>query len=348
VTGFNEKAVSSLVACCFPRVHLGVFPTPLQHARRLGEKAGHKSLYIKRDDMTGLGLGGNKTRNLEFLLGDALSKGSNTIIAQGGLQSNLCALTAAACAKLGLKCILVHNDDPPEEPEGNQVLNRAFGARQHFVGKVPEDARTKAAEVIAEECRLRGDTPYIIYNGGSTPLGCLGYVEAAAELYHQAQAMGIALRHVTIVGAMGGTAAGFIIGTALLGHPFHVHVISVEYPKERLSAIIAGLIEKTIDLLGTARGTIPRILAPDVARVYDIYDEYLGEGYGIPTKASREAAFTLAHTEGILVEEVYTSKTLAGLLDLIAKEVISRQESACYIHTGGIGAFFAQDRLPAY
>ncbi|MEX0974220.1 MAG: pyridoxal-phosphate dependent enzyme [Bacillota bacterium] len=319
----------------FPAVHLGFFPTPLQHLPRLGRLLRHNSLYIKRDDLAGLSLGGNKIRSLEYLLGDALRTGADTLVTAGGLQSNLCSLTAAACAKVGLRCILVHNDLPPDELSGNMLLSYLFGAKPVFIGKVTEEERAVAMEGVAERVRAEGGRPYVIGNGASTPMGALGYLNAASELALQAGALGIPLRHVVIVGAMGGTASGFAFGTALLEHPFHVHVVSVEYLREelrrRMSALFSGIRELT--------HLEPRLDPWDVAT---IHDEYLGGGYGVPTVDSRDALHLLPRTEGIFIENVYTSKTLAGLLGLVKDGTIPRDEPACLIHTGGMAALFAQ------
>jgi 1-aminocyclopropane-1-carboxylate deaminase/D-cysteine desulfhydrase-like pyridoxal-dependent ACC family enzyme len=299
---------------------------------------GHDRLFIKRDDMTGLGQGGNKTRSLEFLLGDALSKGANAVITAGGLQSNLCSLTAAACARYGLRCILVHNDDPPQMREGNMLLNAILGAEERFVGRTDEAARTAAMEDVAVSLRSRGERPYIIYNGASTPLGAMGYVSGAFELHRQCADEGIPLKHVGMVGAMGGTAGGFVFGTAVLGHPFHVHVISVEYPKEVLLRLMKELFAGLADLTG-----VSPVMPPE--EVMTIYDEYLGAGYAVPTELSRRTLLDLARTEGILIENVYTSKTLGGFGDLIRRGMVPAGEAACYVHTGGLGSLFAQNAM---
>ncbi len=323
-----------------PRASLGIWPTPVHKLSRLGEELNHRGLFIKRDDLTGLGMGGNKTRSLEFLLGDAINRGADTVITAGGLQSNLCALTAAACCKLGLKCLLVHNDNPPPKAEGNMLLNSIFGARSYFIGKFDEQIRTVEMEKLAESVRQSGGNPYIIYNGASTPVGALGYVNAAFELFAQMKAQGAEIKHVGIVGAMGGTASGFAFGTALLGHPFHVHVISVEYPKTVLSKILKGLLTGVCSLVEAGQGLKPRVTPEEVMT---IYDEYLGAGYAVATIQSRQTLYKLARTEAILLEDVYTSKAMEGFLDLIEKGIIPPGEGACYIHTGGLGSLFAQN-----
>ncbi len=319
----------------FPRANLGTFPTPLQLVSRLGQDFGHRCAYFKRDDLTGLGLGGNKTRSLEFLLGDALAKQATVILTAGGLQSNLCSQTAAACAKIGKKCVLVHNDAPTDELCGNMLLNKMFGAEQVFVGQVDEDTRTQKMVGIAERLRAKGETPYVIHNGASTPMGALGYANAAIELYNQSICCEQRIKHVAIVGAMGGTASGFVFGTAMLGHPFHVHVISVEYSKPVLRDIMAELTSGIAELTG---------LTPPVSceSVMSITDEYLGDGYAIPTAESEAALLKAARLEGILLENVYTSKTLAGLADLVRVGAVPVDEPVCYIHTGGTAALFSQ------
>ncbi len=322
-----------------PRTPLGELPTPLQHLPRLGRLVGHEHFYIKRDDMTGLGFGGNKTRSLEFLLGHAMVENADTIITGGGLQSNLCALTAAACARTGFRCILVHNDSPPAELRGNMLLNAILGADSRFMGRGNESERDAMMEKIAEEVRTAGGRPYVISSGGSTPRGALGYVQAAIELEKQSREMPVPVRHVGMVGAMGGTASGFVFGAAMLGHPFHVHVISVEYPGPVLHRILLDLCRKIESLTGAPPRT-------PVEEVMTVYDEYLGPGYAAPTTTSRKALFDLARCEGILSEDVYTSKTLGGFLDLIDRGIVPKAEAACYVHTGGLGSLFAQDIEP--
>lgn len=318
-----------------PRASLGIFPTPLHRLDRIGRLLNTDQLYIKRDDLTGLGLGGNKTRSLEFLLGDALSKGADTIITAGGLQSNLCCLTAAACARLGLDCHLVHNDHEPDTFLGNMLLNRLFGAKSVFAGPMDEDTRAKTCLDLADRLRATGRHPYIVENGASVPMGALGYAEAAKEISQQNRTMGIDLRHVIIVGAMGGTASGLVYGAWLLDAPFHVHVVSVEYPAEHLRRLLDGLLDGMICLTGLK----PTMRLEDVMTVHD---EYLGEGYAIPTPESRDSLYAMAANEGILLEDVYTSKTFSGLAGLLRTRIIPPDEACCYVHTGGMGALFAQ------
>jgi 1-aminocyclopropane-1-carboxylate deaminase/D-cysteine desulfhydrase/L-cysteate sulfo-lyase len=329
-----------------PRVALGLFPTPLHLLPNLGRRAGHAALYTKRDDLTGLGMGGNKVRSLEYLLGRATCvEGADTVITAGGLQSNLCRLTAAAAARLGLRCILVHNDWRPGFYQGNMLLNHLCRAEQVFAGPMDEDRRAQVTEEVAAREAAAGRRPFIVRNGASTALGSLGYVQAALELSTQSSDLGAGVRHVAMVGAMGGTAAGFVLGAALLGRPFHVHVISVEYPERVLRGLIHGLAGGALNLLreqaaqtGEADGLDPS----DLDEAMTIHERYLGPGYAVPTPESRRALEDAASMEGLFLESVYTSKTLAGCLDLIVRGDIPRGEPCCFWHTGGTAALFAQ------
>ncbi|NLW16057.1 MAG: pyridoxal-phosphate dependent enzyme [Firmicutes bacterium] len=319
----------------FPRVHLADLPTPLQHLHRFGASVDHPQLYIKRDDFMSLGMGGNKLRHLEFWMGAALEQGADLVVACGRPESNQCRLTAAAAAKLGLDCILVHNTEPPGFLQGNILLSHLFGAQSIYLGETDEETRQQEAVALVERLKAEGRKPYLI---GDVALGCLGYVNAAIELHQQALARDIALRQVVIVGAMGATAAGFLFGTALLGHPFHVHVISVEYSRE----VLWSILERNFNAIGSLLGIRPNVTLEEVAT---IHMDYLGPGYALPTPEAIQATRDLAQTEGILLESVYTSKTVWGLRDLVARGIISRQAAACVIHTGGGPALFGQAQL---
>ncbi len=336
------KVITEGVFKNIPVAHIGVLPTPLEPLPRLGSTTGHRNLWVKRDDVTGLGLGGNKTRSLRFLLGEALHLGCDTVVTAGAPESNLCSLTAAACCKTGLDCVLVHNSDPPPKTEGNMLLNKIFGAQQVFAGNISEEKRTGVVKTVERDLERRGKHPYVVHNGASTPVGALGYLEAAIELKNQSRCMGIDIKHVFIVGAMGGTASGFVYGTALLGAPFHVHVISVEYPENDLRSLMGSLFDGISVLLADRNKTACRIPPEEVMT---LTDNYLGDGYARPTKASRDTLSRAARQEGLLVEDVYTSKTLAGTLDMLKSGVVPAGEAACFIHTGGSAALFAQKLL---
>ncbi len=316
----------------FPQVNLGEYPTPLQPMRRWGELVGHDRLWIKRDDLDGLGRGGNKVRSLEFWLGEAEAENADVIIATGGVQSNQCRLTAAAASRRGIDCILVHNAARPTMYQGNLLLNHLAGAKMIFLGPVEEETRNRKAQRIAERLTAQGRRPYVV---GESGLGAMGYAKAALEIHRQASRMGIDLKHVAIVGAMGTTAAGFLFGTALLGGPFSVHVISVEYGGDRLKRRLEKIFQRLQNMLDIA----PRC---SLDEVMSIYERYLGPGYAQPTQGSLQTVYDVARTEGIFLEQVYTSKTLWGMKGLIEEGIIPSSEAACYVHTGGGPALFAQ------
>jgi len=315
----------------FPRVKLIDLPTALEHLPRLGPLVDHPQIYIKRDDLMSLGLGGNKLRHLEFWLGDALANGCDLLVACGLPESNQCRLTAAVAAKLGLECLLVHNVERPAVWQGNMLLDSLFGAHSTFIGPVSEVERTRHAHALIADLRVAGRRPYLI---GPVALGALGYVNAAYELYEQARDAGHEIKRVALVGAMGGTASGFLHGTALLGHPWHVHVITVEYEAARLHSLLQANFQAIGRLL-----PLPEV---SLDQVMTIHDQYLGPGYAEPCAESLFWLRQMASREGILLENTYTSKVVWGMMDLIAQGVIPRDEAVCFWHTGGTPALFGQ------
>jgi 1-aminocyclopropane-1-carboxylate deaminase/D-cysteine desulfhydrase-like pyridoxal-dependent ACC family enzyme len=297
---------------------------------RIEAETGHRGLYVKRDDAMSLGLGGNKVRSLEFWIGEAMAAGADTLLVAGRAVSNQCRLTAAAAARLGLGCVVVHNDDPPPHDEGNLLLSRLYGADIRFVGPVDEDERGQCVEEVRRGLEADGRTPYVV---GEPVTGALGYVAAALELREQALESGTDLRHVVLPGSMGTTEAGFLFGNALLGGPFTVHLVSVEYEVEelarRIEVIYRGLSERT--------GDVPRSSGRT-----QYYGEYLGQGYARPTPEALLAIRRLAAAEALLLETTYTAKPFAALLDLVERCVLPPDEPVCAIHTGGLPALFAQ------
>lgn len=316
-----------------PRVRLLHQETPLEALPRLGETLG-LPLFCKRDDVMPLGMGGNKVRSLEFWLGEALSQGCDAILVGGLPPSNLCRLTAAACARLGLRCIVVHNADAPGEGEavnGNALLNRMMGVETLYCGKVDEYARMDCMKAQAEKLRAEGARPYII---GDEAVGALGYVAAALELAAQADRQGAALRHVFISASAGPTETGLLFGLCLLGG-VTVHLVSVEYDEETFWRIADDIFGRLTRKLGV---TPPRGMR-DIAR---FYGAYLGDGYARPTPGAIESARMLARTEGVFAETVYNAKVVHGLIDLAQKGALPRDEAVCLYHTGGAPALFGQ------
>lgn len=319
-----------------PRVRLLEEPTSLERLDRAGEALGHRGFYVKRDDCMPLGMGGNKVRSLEFWLGQALAQGADVVVVAGAPASNQCRLTAAACAKLGLDCVVLHSSAEVEDPQGNALLDRLMGVPTVWLGPVREEERGRLAAEYLESLRKKGRKPYLV--ASDPPRGALGYVRALLELHEQAEHLGVDLRHVVVAGSMGTTEAGLLHGCALMGG-LTLHALSVEYPSEELRRRILGIHEGVCDLLGRqdfrerARGCLR------------LYEDYLGEGYDVPTKASMEAVRFFARQEALFLDNTYTAKVFAGAADLVRRGVIPRGEGLCVFHTGGIPNLFEQARL---
>ena len=318
----------------FPRVSLVDGPTPLERLHRIGAEVGHEALFVKRDDVMALGLGGNKLRSLEFWIGEALEQGCDTLVAAGQPVSNCCRLTAAAAAKLGLACVILHNADRPAEVEGNLLLNHLYGAEIFYLGPVDEAARQEAAEEKAQELREAGRRPYII---GDPLLGALGYVVAADELLGQAAASVGNFDHIVIPGSMGPTEAGFLYGLLQGGYTGQVHVISVEYSAGEMAARIEAIFAKLVEKLGALE------VGPATIARYD--DSFLGPGYDVITPAATQVMKRFATTEGLLLEPTYNAKPFAALLAMIEDGRIPSSAPTCALHTGGVPSLFTSSTL---
>jgi len=320
----------------FPRIRITHGPTPLEFMPRLTEALGGPNLYVKRDDCTGLGTGGNKTRKLEFLMADALALNADTIITQGATQSNHARQTAAIAAKLGLRCEILLEDRTGSKVDeykhsGNVFLDHLYGAR---VRELPVGANMNAAmEMRAGELRVKGRRPYIIPGGGSNPIGALGYVVCALEMVDQFNHLGLDVSHVVHATGSAGTQAGLLAGLQGTRSLIPVLGIGVRAAKEAQETNVFNLAVKTAELLGVP-GAVPRDSV--VANC-----DYVGGGYGIPTPGMVEAVTMLARLEGILLDPVYSGKGMAGLIDLCRKGFFKKDENVVFVHTGGAVALYA-------
>ena len=315
-----------------PRRRLATLPTELEPLPRLGEHLGIE-LYIKRDDNTGLAMGGNKARKLEFLLGDAQDLGADVLITTGGPQSNHCRMTAAAAAKGGLGCHLVFSSAAITERQGNLFLGELLGAELHFAGSDEPQVVAAKMEEVAKDLRATGKRPYIIPLGGSNPIGAMGYIAGIEEISKQCVAWGITFDYIVHASGSAGTQAGLLAGVKAYDLPVSIIGISVSRPRERLAREVYELCQGTLRHAGIAR----EIVQSDVV----VYDEYVGTGYGMPTEASRAALATLATMEGVIIDPVYTAKAAAGLIDLVSRGVVPRGAKVLFWHTGGTPALFA-------
>ena len=307
-------------------------PTPLHRLRALSPRP-DVSLWIKRDDMTGIGPGGNKIRSLEYILGEALAAGATRVLTSGPEQSNLCALTAAACARVGLPCELVINSGEPERKESNLLLAQLLGTKIHFLGPCGGDARNRRMEELAAAYAAAGERPFVVRNGATTGRGALGYTAAAVELARQRRELGLERMTVFAPGGNGGVAAGLIYGNALIGSPLRIVIVSVEDDRDTLIRHIQATIRETEHITG-----IPMDIPVEAAA--EITDTYRGGGWGQNTPESGREVLTFARREGIFIENVYNSKVLVGMNDWVAAGKVTGP--VCYLHTGGLGSLFAQ------
>lgn len=320
-----------------PRLPLAHLPTPLETLPRLRAALQAEDpdlpvprLLVKRDDQTGLASGGNKTRKLEYLLGEALAQDVDTVLTVGAPQSNHCRQTAAAAAKAGLRCLLVLGGNAPRLAGGNLLLDRLLGAQIVWAG---QQDRLALLTEAAQDQAARGYRPWIIPYGGSSPAGAAGYALAFQELLAQAQAAGWQVDHVATASSSGGTQAGMAAGAWAAGFPGQIHGISIDQRASDFQPALAELAQQTTSLLGAPH--------PFRADEMIVHDAYLGGGYGVLGDAERAAIDLLARTEGLLVDPVYTGRALAGLLDLIRQRRFAASETVVFWHTGGLPALFA-------
>lgn len=329
----------------FPRLRFAHLPTPLEPLPALGKALGGPRLYVKRDDCTGLASGGNKTRKLEFLMGEALEQKADLIITQGATQSNHARQTAAIAARVGLDCEILLEDrtgrqDLAYRESGNVLLDRLLGATVR-VAPAGTDM-TAAMDEVARAHRATGGRPYVIPGGGSNVVGALGYVDCAFEIVAQANAMGLRVDHIVHATGSTGTQAGLVAGLCGCHSGIPVLGISVRAPRDRQEENVFALAEATAEFAGMA-GAVRR---EDVVANGD----YVGAGYGIPTDGMMEAVMLAARTEGLLLDPVYTGKAMAGLIDLIRKGRFRHDENVLFLHTGGsVGLFgYFEDFYASY
>ena len=322
----------------FPRAHFAHLPTPLEPMANLTRLLGGPSLFVKRDDCTGLATGGNKARKLEFLIGAAIAEGADTVITHGAVQSNHVRQTAAAACRHGLRCeALLERRVPGHGPEyeatGNVLLDRLFKARLRFVA-AGTDMDAACAEV-AEAVRRRGGKPYTIPGGGSNAVGALGYVNAGLELLLQANERDLRVDCVVVGTGSTGTQAGLVCGLEGSNSGIDVLGICVRRPKAPQEAAVQRTASATALHVGIRAGIDPaRVIAND---------GYVGEGYGIPTAGTLEAIRIAAEQEALLLDPVYTGKAMAGLIDLCRNGFFTKGQNVVFLHTGGMAALFAYE-----
>ena len=312
----------------FPRVSLCILPTPLDQLPNVSRTLG-KNVWVKRDDMTGVALGGNKVRKLEFLLADAIKEGAELVMTTGGGQSNHAMLTAACALRLGLEPILVLKKRGVWQRRGNQVLNHLMDVDVRFMDTDSYD------DIYADMDRIgasSGKRYYKIPCGGSVPLGCLGYVACMKEVAEQAAALGVRFDRIVCATGSGGTDAGTVLGARLFLPG--ARVTGVEVDTDPFEIIVPELLRGAAELL-----ELDLELKSEDVELMPMW----GEGYAIPSKEGNDAVKFMARNEGIILDPVYTGKAFAGLLKLNAEGAFDGEENILFIHTGGAGGLFAPD-----
>jgi L-cysteate sulfo-lyase len=320
----------------FPRVSLAHLPTPLEFLPRLTKHLDGPDIYVKRDDCTGLATGGNKTRKLEFSMGEALREEADTIITVGAIQSNHVRQTAAAACKLGMSCevLLEHRVEHPSETytnSGNIFLDRLFGASlREYPGGTDFDS---AMANVADEIRANGGAPYIVPGGASNTVGALGYVDCGIELLNQFTEQDLSIDHIVSATGSAGTHAGLAVGLRGSGSDLPILGIGVNAPQDVQEERVYKLAAETAELVG----------APGCVAREDIIADcnYIGTGYGEPTESMNEAVLMLARLEGLLFDPVYSGKALAGMIDYVRQGRFTKGQKIVFLHTGGSAGLFA-------
>ena len=327
----SSSNMSTLQKMHKQKISFAGFPTPIQPMTHLSEVLGGPRLFVKRDDMTDLAFGGNKTRKLEFVFADAKNKGADVTISVGALQSNCACMVAAASRRLGMKPVLVLVGKKPDVYDGNLLLDKLLDADLHFIegfGQHVDDYMNS----LAEEYRANGHRPYVISAGASVPLTVPGYALAMEELVNQFNQLGETIDYVVCACGTGGTQAGLIFGAKLLDTKAKVLGASVFASKADAQKTVSSLVNGA----GKLFGVDVSIVSEDVA----IFDDYIKEGYGILNQDVTQALNLVAKTEGIFIDPVYTGKAMVMLSDHIKKSYFKKDDNVVFFHTGGLPAIF--------
>jgi D-cysteine desulfhydrase len=324
----------------FPRRRYTPAPTPVERLEHLTRELGGPEIFIKRDDLTGLAAGGNKTRKLEFLVADALAKGADTLVTVGAVQSNHCRLTLAAAVREGLKCRLVLEQRVPgsydPKASGNNFLFDLLGVEAVTVVEGGADL-AGAMQAVVHQLAEQGRKGYVIPGGGSNALGALGYVACAEETLAQTFDMGLNLDHVVVASGSAGTHAGVLVGLEGNNAQIAVTGINVRRPRAEQEGNVHKLASETAALLGIDAPARDKVVA---------LDDWVGPGYSLPTPEMVEAVRMLARLDGVLLDPVYTGKAMAGLIGLVRSGRFRKGEKVLFLHTGGAPALYAyQDVL---
>ena len=326
------------------RTRLGHFPTPLEPLKRLSEWLGGPSVWVKRDDASGMGQGGNKVRALEFVVPEAVTAGADILLTAGVVQSNSVRQVAAAAAKTGVDCHFavitdrVGRTDQDYDRTGNIFLDHLYGATHEVISF--HDDRAAALERIAARLRAAGRKPYIVPYGCANRLGAIGYLNAAAEIAAQAEALGISVSHVVHASGTGGTQAGLIVGFAALGLPVDVIGIDIDADAAGVRERVTRLVRELADEVRLAPGPLEHKII--------IESGFSAGAYGQADEPTVAAMTIAARLEALTVDPVYSGKGLAGLIGLAKAGRFGPSDNVVFLHTGGTPAIYAYRSLFGY
>ena len=333
---FSTEELKAKIAA-FPRVSLGCFPTPLDRWDGLRARLDRSgAIYAKREDLSGLAFGGNKVRQIEFLLGDALAQNCDSCIHGAAVQSNYCRVLAAACNKVKLDCYLVLSNayDQPQD-QGNFLLDRISGANIEITDLPLGAQQEKRKKQLFDELTSQGERPYLITYPHSEIVGTVSYIDAAIELYQQCRALP-GMPKVMVCAAVGSTQSGMLLGSRLLG--WDVKVIGFSPVAGEFD--VMGTLKTAMDQVSEKIGVENPVRDEEIINV----DDYVGHGYGVMTDAGFEAICLTAKSEGVFLDPVYTGKAMAGLMDYLGKGLIAPGEDVIFVHTGGTPALFGYNQ----
>jgi len=338
---FNQQKLEQLKGHIekLPRVHLANLPTPLQDAPRLSQKLKGPHIYFKRDDLTGLALGGNKTRMFEFILGHVLQTGADSVVAGAATQSNYCRQLTAACNKLGLKTYLVLRKvrgDKDLQIQGNLLLDLLAGADVKIIEAKNPAEQIHIIEEVAEDLRAKGHHPYIARMANTTDVGldAVAYVNCIVELIEQLKKNNINPDYLYVSSA-DTTQAGLVLGAKFL--ELDLNIVGIDPLGKTWGGEVPSMVARIANMAAKHLGLDIHIEPSHV--ISD--NRYVGEGYGLPTSEGKEAIKLVAETEGIFLDPVYSGKAMAGLIDHIQKGKIKKDKKVIFLHTGGFPALFA-------
>ncbi len=322
----------------FPQsIDLAQLPTPVEKLERISNIFEGPRIYIKRDDLTDVGMTGNKVRKLEFLLAEAIQNKCDYVITCGGHQSNHARATAVAAARVGLKCLLVLRNSMSAPLEGNLFIDRLVGAEFEYITPEKYMRVDDVMLGISEKLKEKGHKPYLIPEGGSNEVGSLGYIRAAGELAHQLKSMKVRIDHIVVPVGSGGTYAGLLLGKFLYDLPAQIHGINVcdddSYFVNKISSLLKAM-QKRYKLTF-------KIDKKDI----NIIDGYVGKGYGLSSQYEIDTIKKVARAEGVILDPIYTGKAMFGLSDQIRQGKFKPSENILFVHTGGIFGLFPKKTL---